>query len=110
MPDETACRTAGISALTAVFLVVAMTATAQPVQPPAALGASPLPDQVETRFCYFSGLAYSPGSLVTVEVPVRRDVVTDRPHKALRCVSDNSSQGRFYWRELDPDEGDPFRN
>lgn len=110
MPDETVRRMAFISCLMGVFFAGATAAMAQSTQPPAALGASPLPDQVETRFCYFSGLAYSPGSLITVVVPVRREVVTDRPQKVLRCVSDESSRGRFYWRELDLDDGDPFRN
>lgn len=110
MTDRAARGVAFCLMLTVGGLSGTATALAGPGEPPAALGASPLPDQVENRFCYFSGLAYSPGSLISVEVPVRREVVTDRPRKALRCVSDDSSQGRFYWHELDPDEGDPFRN
>ncbi|MDK3016743.1 hypothetical protein [Pseudodonghicola flavimaris] len=62
------------------------------------------------RFCFFSGLAYSAGALVTVEVPVRPDVVTDRPRRLMRCVSDGGPDGLFYWLDLDPDAGDPFRN
>lgn len=91
-------------------VMLGLVAGALRAEPPVPLGASPLPDRAEQRFCFFSGLAYSAGAVVTVEVPVRPEVVTDRPRKQLRCVADKTSQGMFYWRELDPDEGDIFRN
>ena len=79
-------------------------------EPPVPLGASPLPDQAELRFCYFAGLAYSPGATVTVAAPIRREVVSDRPRVTLRCVADESAGGRHSWRAIDPDAGDPFRD
>lgn len=111
----TGTLSAGAAALTCAAALAAVLAVLAPggaarAEQPVPLGASPLPDRVEMRFCYFSGLAYSAGAVVTVAVPVRPEVVTDRPRKQLRCVADETSQGRFYWRELDPDEGDPFRN
>jgi len=77
---------------------------------PALLGASPLPPQVESRFCFYSGLAYSEGAVITIHTPIRREVVTDRPRMVMRCVSGDGPEGRFHWKEVDPDAGDPFRN
>lgn len=74
------------------------------------LGASPLPPNVELRFCYYAGLAYSVGSMITIDVANRREVVTDRPRKTFRCSTDESEQGRHFWQEIDPDAGDPFRD
>lgn len=92
----------------AVALILAGQAGAEPPAP--AFGASPLPDQAELRFCYYAGLAYSPGATVTVVAPIRREVVSDRPRRTLRCTADESAGGRYYWREIDPDAGDPFRD
>ncbi len=88
--------------------VCAGTVMAQAPTPP--LGASPLPKDGEYRFCYYRGLAYSAGAMITVNVPIRREVVSDRPTKAFRCVSGHTEPARFFWEEVDPDEGDPFRN
>ena len=83
---------------------------AQAEAPPPLLGASPMPPDVDLRFCYYAGLAYSVGSVITIDVPNRREVVTDRPRKAFRCTEGDSEPGRHYWQEVDPDEGDPFRD
>lgn len=101
----------GLAAIIAAGTVVFAAATAQAdslVLVPG--GASPMPPDVDLRFCYYAGLAYSPGSIVTIDVPNRREVVTDRSRKAFRCIRDDSDRGRHFWQELDPDEGDPFRN
>ncbi len=73
---------------------------------------SPTPDggAAAGPFCYYAGLSYSPGSVITVKVPVRREVVTDRPRQELRCEVVPTAPGSVSWVEVDPDEGDPFRD
>ena len=92
-----------------LMMLLASASRSEPVTPPA-YGASPLPAHVELRFCYYAGLAYSLGSVISVEAPIRREVVADRVRKILRCVSEPDSTGRHQWQEVDPDEGDPFRD
>ncbi|GAA6199904.1 hypothetical protein [Aquicoccus sp. SU-CL01552] len=94
----------------AVGLAMTLGSVARSEQPSTAFGASPLPAHVELRFCYYAGLAYSPGATISVEAPVRREIVTDTRRKILRCVSDGESTGRHRWQEVDPDAQDPFRN
>ena len=74
------------------------------------LGASPIPQGAELRFCYYAGLAYSAGAVITIEVPIRREVVSDRPFKAFRCVPGEGAENRHLWQAIDPDAGDPFRD
>ena len=94
----------------AVGLAMTLGSIARSEQPSTAYGASPLPAHAELRFCYYAGLAYSLGATISVEVPIRREVVTDRPRKILRCVPDGDSTGRHHWQEVEPDAGDPFRD
>jgi len=101
---------AGSLAVGLAMALVALGSVAWSEQPATAYGASPLPPHVELRFCYYAGLAYSLGATISVEAPIRRDVVTDRPRKILRCVLDRDSAGRHQWQEVDPDAGDPFRD
>jgi hypothetical protein len=79
---------------------------------PRPLVLSPTPETEEAGgpFCYYAGLSYSAGAVVTVKVPVRREVVTDRPWQELRCEIIPTSPGSVAWVEVDPDEGDPFRD
>ncbi|TDK50233.1 hypothetical protein [Antarcticimicrobium luteum] len=91
-----------------LVMLLSQGARAEPLAP--APAASPLPPHAELRFCYYAGLAYSAGALITIDTPIRREVVTDRPRKAFRCAKDEAAQGRYVWRETDPDEGDPFRD
>lgn len=110
-PGRTRRYAAGLAAGFALFLSLfpAQGARAEATVP--VTGASPLPPNVELRFCYYAGLAYSVGSVITIDVPNRREVVTDRPRKAFRCIQgDDTEQGRHFWQELDPDAGDPFRD
>lgn len=101
----------GFAAVIAVAATVCGAYAARAETPvPVPGGASPMPPDVELRFCYYAGLAYSTGAIVTIDVPNRREVVTDRSRKAFRCIRDNSEHGRHFWQELDPDAGDPFRN
>jgi|GEM_PF-5595290 len=94
----------------AIGLSFLMAPAAQSDQPAMPLGASPMPAHVELRFCYYAGLAYSQGATIAVEAPIRREVVTDRARKVLRCVSESASGGRHHWQEVNPDAGDPFRD
>lgn len=101
-------RAAAGGAAIAVMMFFAATARSEP--PATAYGASPLPAQAERRFCYYAGMAYSLGATISVEAPIRREVVTDRARKILRCVSGPDSTGRHHWQDVNPDEGDPFRD
>ncbi len=76
---------------------------------PPALGRTP-GDADAGSFCYYAGLSYSAGAVITVKVPVRRDVVTGRPWQELRCEAVPTAPGSVSWVEVDPDEGDPFRD
>lgn len=99
-----------VAAGVAIGLSILMAPDARSDQPATPHGASPLPAHVELRFCYYAGLAYSQGATISVAAPIRREVVTDRARKVLRCVSDSASGGRHYWQEVNPDAGDPFRD
>lgn len=94
----------------AIWVMMFLASTAQSGPPATAFGASPLPAHAERRFCYYAGMAYSLGATISVEAPIRREVVTDRARKILRCVAGPDSTGRHQWQDVNPDEGDPFRD
>ncbi len=72
---------------------------------------SPTPgDEDAGPFCYYAGLSYSAGAIITIKIPVRREVVSDRPRQELRCDIVPTAPGSVRWVEVDPDEGDPFRD
>ena len=63
------------------------------------LSVSPIPDDAEKRFCYYDGLAYSSQSLLTVDVPFRRDSAEATQKRLLKCVV--SEEGDLFWQEFD---------
>jgi len=63
------------------------------------LSVSPIPDDAEKRFCYYEGLAYSSQSLLTVDVPFRRESAEATQKRLLKCVV--SEEGDFFWQEFD---------
>ena len=63
------------------------------------ISVSPIPDDAEKRFCYYEGLAYSSQSLLTVDVPFRRESATATQKRLLRCVV--SEEGDHFWQEFD---------
>jgi H+/gluconate symporter-like permease len=79
---------------------------------PSPLILSPSPDVLGAAgpLCYYAGLSYTVGAVVTVKVPVRREIVSDTPWLELRCEANPTSSGSANWVEVDPDEGDPFRD
>jgi hypothetical protein len=60
------------------------------------LSVSPIPDGVESRFCYYAGLAYSPQSYILVtgsnSVTTTSNEVQER---LLQCVA--SDDGPLHW-------------
>ena len=105
---------AGIGMIAARVVAALAILPAWPVQVDAQsrpLVLSPTPGGEDAGpFCYYAGLSYSAGSVITVKVPVRREVVTDRPWQELRCEIVPTAPGSVSWVEVDPDEGDPFRD
>ena len=63
------------------------------------LSVSPIPDDAEKRFCYYEGLAYSSLSLLTVDVPFRRESAEATQKRLLKCVV--SEEGDLFWQEFD---------
>ena len=63
------------------------------------LSVSPIPDDAQKRFCYYEGLAYSSQSLLTVDVPFRRESAEATQKRLLKCVV--SEEGDLFWQEFD---------
>jgi hypothetical protein len=63
------------------------------------LSVSPIPDDAEKRFCYYEGLAFSSQSLLTVDVPFRRESAEATQKRLLKCVV--SEEGDLFWQEFD---------
>ncbi len=60
------------------------------------LSASPIPDQVENRFCYYAGLAYSRNSYIVVTGSNTVTATSNEvQEKLLECVA--SDDGSFRW-------------
>ena len=90
-----------LSALVAAALfAVALPATAQSTS---VLSVSPIPDGAEERFCYYNGLAFSSQSLLTVEVPFRREGPASVQKRLMRCSE--AEDGAMFWLEIDLERG-----
>jgi hypothetical protein len=63
------------------------------------LSVSPIPDDAQKRFCYYEGLAYSSQSLLTVDVPFRRESAEATQKRLMKCVV--SEEGDLFWQEFD---------
>lgn len=84
-------------ALLAAILIAASSSAA--LAQSSLLSVSPIPDDAEKRFCYYEGLAYSSQSLLTVDVPFRRESAEATQKRLLKCVV--SEEGDHFWQEFD---------
>ncbi len=84
-------------ALLAAILIAASSSAA--LAQSSLLSVSPIPDDAEKRFCYYEGLAYSSQSLLTVDVPFRRESAEATQKRLLKCVV--SEEGDLFWQEFD---------
>lgn len=79
--------------LTVILGLLSTSAIAQPMQ----LSTSPIPDNAETRFCYYAGLAYSENSYVVL---TGSNTVTDTTRnveeRLLRCIK--RDDGKLGWK------------
>ena len=84
-------------ALLAAILIAASSSAA--LAQSSLLSVSPIPDDAEKRFCYYEGLSYSSQSLLTVDVPFRRESAEATQKRLLKCVV--SEEGDLFWQEFD---------
>ncbi|MBE1282203.1 MAG: hypothetical protein GJ676_02725 [Rhodobacteraceae bacterium] len=93
--------------LAVMLLGVAQAATAQQ----SFLTASPIPDDAETRFCYYDGLAHSKGSVIAIQTGERLSQAVDgnavnsggavrevEAQQLIECAV--SDDGQFVWQQL----------
>ncbi len=64
------------------------------------LSVSPIPDGVESRFCYYAGLAYSESASLTLNVPLRREATDASQLREFVCSRDDAS-GNLVWVGVD---------
>jgi len=64
------------------------------------LSVSPIPDDAESRFCYYAGLVYSEDANLTLDVPNRRQGEEAVQKRAFICTKDAAS-GSMKWVGID---------
>ncbi len=64
------------------------------------LTVSPIPEDAETRFCYYAGLAYSEASSITVDVPNRRQGTEAVQKREFICTRPDDSSS-LKWVAID---------
>ena len=92
----------------ALLFGLAVQSSAQ--QRPVILSPAPERGTADGPLCYYAGLSYSSGAVITIKVPIRREIVTDRKWQELRCEILPTAPGSVIWVEVDSDESDTFRD